>query len=108
MYDLLHKHKRIAQLILALISLPFAFFGVDYYFRSGDTAADVVATYKGGRITQAEFTQSLRDQQENLTARAAPVRSGDVRQSRRAVPDPAAARSASASSRRRATTCISA
>ncbi len=66
MYDLLHKHKRIAQLILALISLPFAFFGVDYYFRSGDTAADV-ATYKGGRITQAEFTQSLRDQQENLT-----------------------------------------
>jgi len=66
MYDLLHKHKRIAQLILALISLPFAFFGVDYYFRSGDAAADVVATYKGGRITQAEFTQSLRDQQENL------------------------------------------
>ncbi len=66
MYDLLHKHKRIAQLILALISLPFAFFGVDYYFRSGDAAADVVATYKGGRITQAEFTQTLRDQQENL------------------------------------------
>ena len=66
MYDLLHKHKRIAQLILGLISLPFAFFGVDYYFRSADTAADV-ATYKGGRITQAEFTQSLRDQQENLT-----------------------------------------
>lgn len=66
MYDLLHKHKRIAQLILALISLPFAFFGVDYYFRSGDTAADV-ATYKGGRVTQAEFAQTMRDQQENLT-----------------------------------------
>jgi peptidyl-prolyl cis-trans isomerase D len=66
MYDLLHKHKRIAQLILALISLPFAFFGVDYYFRSGDTAADV-ATFKGGHITQADFTQALRDQQENLT-----------------------------------------
>ena len=66
MYDLLHKHKRIAQVILALISLPFAFFGVDYYFRSGDSAAGVVATYKGGRITQAEFAQALRDQQENL------------------------------------------
>ena len=66
MYDLLHKHKRIAQLILALITLPFAFFGVDYYFRGGDAAAGVVATYKGGRITQAEFTQTLRDQQENL------------------------------------------
>jgi peptidyl-prolyl cis-trans isomerase D len=66
MYDLLHKHKRMAQVILALISLPFAFFGVDYYFRGGDSAAGVVATYKGGRITQAEFTQALRDQQENL------------------------------------------
>jgi peptidyl-prolyl cis-trans isomerase D len=66
MYDLLHKHKRATQIILALISLPFAFFGVDYYFRSGDSAAGVVATYKGGRITQAEFAQALRDQQENL------------------------------------------
>ncbi len=66
MYDLLHKHKTMAQVILGLISLPFAFFGVDYYFRGGDSAADVVATYKGGRVTQAQFAQALRDQQENL------------------------------------------
>jgi hypothetical protein len=38
MFDLVHKHKRIAQFILALIMIPFAFFGVDYYFRTGDTA----------------------------------------------------------------------
>ena len=33
MYDLLYKHNRIAQIILALMMVPFAFFGVDYYFR---------------------------------------------------------------------------
>ena len=33
MFDLVHKHKRIAQFILFLIMIPFAFFGVDYYFR---------------------------------------------------------------------------
>ena len=36
MYDLLHKHKHVAQGILALITLPFAFFGVDFYFNRGD------------------------------------------------------------------------
>ena len=38
MFDLVHKHKRAAQVILFLITLPFAFFGVDYYFRGGGTA----------------------------------------------------------------------
>jgi peptidyl-prolyl cis-trans isomerase D len=33
MFDLVSKHKRIAQIILALIMVPFAFFGVDFYFR---------------------------------------------------------------------------
>ena len=28
MFDLVTKHKRIAQVILALIALPFAFFGI--------------------------------------------------------------------------------
>jgi len=41
MYDLVHKHKRVAQFILALIMIPFAFFGVDYYFRSGGGPGDV-------------------------------------------------------------------
>ncbi|MEO8344694.1 MAG: SurA N-terminal domain-containing protein [Betaproteobacteria bacterium] len=63
MYDLVNKHKRVAQIILFLMMIPFAFFGVDYYFR-GAGAADSVATVGKVNITQAEFDQSLRDQQQ--------------------------------------------
>ena len=66
MFDLVTKHKRIVQVILALITLPFAFFGVDYYFRSGDARATDVATVGGDRITQAEFDESLREQQDRM------------------------------------------
>jgi len=67
MFDIVSKHKRIVQIVLALVMLPFAFFGVDYYFRSsGSGGADEVATFDGGRVTQAEFAQSLREQQEML------------------------------------------
>ncbi len=65
MFDLVAKHKRIVQFVLALITLPFAFFGVDYYFRNTESVGEV-ATFDGGRITQAEFAQSVREQQEML------------------------------------------
>ena len=65
MFDLVHKHKRISQFILALIMIPFAFFGVDYYFRSSGGVGEV-AKFDGGRITEAEFAQAVRDQQEQL------------------------------------------
>ena len=63
MFDLVHKHKTAAQLILFLMMVPFAFFGVDYYFRGGNTA-DTVATIGKDKISQAEFDQALRDQQQ--------------------------------------------
>jgi peptidyl-prolyl cis-trans isomerase D len=66
MYDFLHRRKRVVQIILALITLPFAFFGVDYYFRSGTGPAGEVATVGGDRITQGEFQDSMRSQQERL------------------------------------------
>src|SRR6478609_1509839 len=65
MFDLLHNHKRLTQLILALITLPFAFFGVDYYFRSGDNQQTVARVGKN-KISQAEFDDSLRDQQQRM------------------------------------------
>ena len=65
MYDLVHKHQRVAQFILALIMIPFAFFGVDYYFRQNDGAGDV-AKFDGGKISEAEFAQAIREQQDNL------------------------------------------
>ena len=65
MFDVVAKHKRMVQFVLALITLPFAFFGVDYYFRRGDAVGEV-ASFDGGRVTQADFANALRDQQEML------------------------------------------
>jgi peptidyl-prolyl cis-trans isomerase D len=62
MFDLVHKHKTFAQLILFLMMVPFAFFGVDYYFRGGSTA-DTVVTIGKDNVSMAEFDQALRDQQ---------------------------------------------
>ena len=65
MYDLIYKHKRIVQLILALITLPFAFFGVDYYFRRS-AGPETLATVGGDKVTQGEFDEALRDQQDRM------------------------------------------
>ncbi len=65
MFDLLHRHKRLTQLMLAMIALPFAFFGVDYYFR-GDTGPQPVATVGRSKVTQQEFDDVMRDQQDRM------------------------------------------
>ena len=66
MYDFLYRRKRLVQLILALITLPFAFFGVDYYFRSASGPGGEVASVGGDKISLAEFQDSLRSQQERM------------------------------------------
>jgi len=63
MFDLVTKHKRVAQVILFLMAVPFAFFGVDYYFRSGNTESGI-ATVGSEKITQAEYDNALRAQQD--------------------------------------------
>ncbi|MEO5700772.1 MAG: SurA N-terminal domain-containing protein [Casimicrobiaceae bacterium] len=68
MYDLVYKHKRAVQIVLALVMLPFAFFGVDYYFRGGGDAANEVARVGDVRVTQAEYADALRDQTDRLRA----------------------------------------
>lgn len=65
MYDFLDKHKRAVQIVLAMVMLPFMFFGVDYYF-SGGGADEAVATVSGEKITRREFDEALRDQGERL------------------------------------------
>jgi peptidyl-prolyl cis-trans isomerase D len=67
MFDIIDRHKRLVQLILALITLPFAFFGVDYYFRQGSSTLEV-ATVSGEKITQQQFNQALAEQQERMRA----------------------------------------
>jgi len=65
MFDLVAKHKRIAQLILFLIMVPFAFLGVDYYFRR-DAQTPSVATVGGDKVTRAEFDELVRQQQDRM------------------------------------------
>jgi peptidyl-prolyl cis-trans isomerase D len=66
MFEFIQRHKRLLQIVLAvLIVPPFALFGVDYYFRGADPA-DQVARVAGTRISQQEFGLALRQRQEQL------------------------------------------
>lgn len=64
MFDFVHNNKKIIQIVLALIILPFAFWGVDSYQRSGNVEAP--ATVNSSKITLPEFENSLRQQQEQM------------------------------------------
>lgn len=63
MFDLVHQNKRVVQVILALIILPFAFWGIESY-RS--TASESLATVNGDNISQNEFDNAMRQQQERM------------------------------------------
>jgi peptidyl-prolyl cis-trans isomerase D len=66
MFDFVHRHRRMLQLILALVIIPpFAFFGVDSYLRGGDATAPI-ATVNGQPIGQQEFNISLRERQDMM------------------------------------------
>jgi len=65
MFDFFQRNKRIAQIILALIFLPFALFGVERYFGSIG-GGEHMAKVGGYKITQQEFSQALRDEQDRM------------------------------------------
>ena len=67
MFDLVRNNKRLVQILLALITLPFAFWGIESYQRNSSTAQDL-AEVGGQKITLQEFAQAQRDQQERLRA----------------------------------------
>src|SRR5258708_10234527 len=65
MFDFVQKNKRILQVFLGLIAITFATWGIESYTRfagSGDTVASV----NGSDITQREFSEQLRVQQEQI------------------------------------------
>ncbi len=64
MFDLVRNNKKFIQIVLALLVLPFALWGVDSYVRTG--GAGGVAKVGGSSIELQEFQQSLREQQERL------------------------------------------
>ena len=72
MFELIHKRKRLAQIVLVLLVIPFAFFGLESYTRSIG-GRDDVAMVNGSPITQAEFAEELRRQQERLRAAFGPT-----------------------------------
>ena len=65
MFDFVQKYKRVIQVFLALIAITFATWGIESYtrFRGG---RDTVATVNGLEISQREFAEELRRQQEQL------------------------------------------
>lgn len=65
MFGLVERNKRLLQIVLALIFLPFTLWGVSSYEKSGKSA-EVVATVNGINITQQEFENSLRQQQDRM------------------------------------------
>jgi len=65
MFDFVREKKRLVQIVLAVIILPFAFWGVDSYNRAGNSA-EVVATVNGAKITRQEFDEALGQQQEQM------------------------------------------
>ena len=65
MFDLIYRNKRIAQVVLALVFLPFALFGVDRYF-SSIGGGDYVAKVGSYRISQQEFIRAMRDEEDTL------------------------------------------
>jgi peptidyl-prolyl cis-trans isomerase D len=67
MLDTIRNNKKITQGFLALITLPFAFWGVDSYVRNADVGAGV-ATVGGAKISRQELQSAVREQQDRMRA----------------------------------------
>lgn len=65
MFDAVRNNKKIVQIFLFLIMLPFAFFGLESYVNSGGAGSDV-AKVGDIKVTQQEFQQVMREQQERM------------------------------------------
>ncbi|HEX4926790.1 MAG TPA: SurA N-terminal domain-containing protein [Burkholderiales bacterium] len=68
MFDLVTKYKRVIQVFLGLIALTFATWGIESYTRFRG-ARDSVANVNGLEISQGEFAEEMRRQQEQLRRR---------------------------------------
>jgi peptidyl-prolyl cis-trans isomerase D len=64
-FDLVTKYKRVIQVFLGLIAITFATWGIESYtqFRA---SRNTVATVEGMEISQREFAEELRRQQDQL------------------------------------------
>jgi len=65
MFDAVRNNKKIVQVFLLLITLPFAFWGVDSYVKNAGSGGEL-ASVGGVPITPAEFQQAQREQQDRM------------------------------------------
>jgi len=89
MFTFVKTRKRVIQILLGLIVIPFAFFGLDSYTRSL-RGSDDLAKVEGSPITQREFTEELNRQQDRFRSvfgREADLSSLDTPESRVALLD---------------------
>jgi peptidyl-prolyl cis-trans isomerase D len=64
MFDFVHENKKWVQIVLAVIILPFALWGVSSYRQSG--GGEALATVNGEKIYPQEFDNALRQQQGRM------------------------------------------
>lgn len=64
MFDFVHENKKWVQIVLALIILPFAFWGIDSYRTGG--GGEPLASVNGEKIGPQEFDNALRQQQNRM------------------------------------------
>ncbi len=65
MYDFVGRNKRIVQVLLALLVVPFALVGVDSYLKS-DANDQTVARVGKESVTRAEYDNAMREQTDRL------------------------------------------
>lgn len=66
MFDAVRNNPKIVQTFLALITLPFAFFGVDAYFRNGGPGGNAAAKVGSVEISTIALEQAVREQENAL------------------------------------------
>ena len=65
MFNIVRNNKRLMQIVLAVLVLPFAFWGIDSYQRVMSRSGEV-AEVGGQKITEQEFGEAVRQQQDRL------------------------------------------
>lgn len=65
MFDAVRNNQKIVQIFLALITLPFAFFGIEAYVSRSGAGSDV-ARVGDTKITVHEFELAMRERQDQL------------------------------------------
>lgn len=68
MFDLVNKHRKLVQILLAMITLPFAFWGIDSYFKDA-ASTDEVARVGSSKITSQQLDVAMRERADQIRSR---------------------------------------